>query len=92
MANLFGTEDGPAERQWGRAEVEQRMFVLAGVLHHRSFQLRRMNLTEGPSSVRVFADLVGTGNGNASVPFITILSKDRWYVQQIMTETLRGGS
>ncbi len=91
MANLFGTEDGPAERRWGRAEVEQRMFVLAGILHHDSFQLRRLNLTEGPSSVRVFADITGTSNGNASVPFITVLAGDRWYVQQILTETLSGG-
>ena len=90
MANLFGTGSGPAERKWGRAEVEQRMFILAALLRHRSHELRRLNLTEGPDRIRVFADLVGTSRGDVTVPFITVAFKNRWLIEQIVTETLAG--
>ncbi len=88
MANLFGTESGPAERKWGRAEVEQRMLVLAALLQHSSHELRRLKLTEGPGRVRVIADLVGTSRGDIAVPFITVAFKDRWLIEQIVMETI----
>lgn len=90
MANLFGTDDGPAERKWGRAEVEQRMFVLASLMKHRAFALHRMNLTEGPERVRIFADLRGTRNGDVRVPIITVQHRDRWFVEQVVTDPITG--
>ena len=88
MANLFGTADGPAERSMGRAEVEQRMFVLASILEHSGYELRRLNLTEEPGRARVFADMQGTRSGNVTVPFLTARNEGRWFVEQIETRPL----
>jgi hypothetical protein len=91
MANLFGTEDGPAEVKWGRADVEQRMYVLAALLNHRSYELRLLNVAGEPNTIRVIADMVGTQNGNVSVPFVTISNGGRWFVSQVMTRALDSG-
>jgi hypothetical protein len=91
MANLFGTEDGPAENRWGRADVEQRMYVLAAVLDHQSFELRLLNVAGEENTIRVIADMVGTQNGNVSVPFVTTSNGGRWFVSQVMTRALDAG-
>lgn len=90
MANLFGTNSGPAEREHGRAEVEQRMFVLASILQHASVELRRLNLTEEPDQVRVFADMTGTRAGAVTVPIITAAHQGRWFVEQIEVGPITG--
>lgn len=91
MANLFGTEEGPAEKKWGRADIEQRMYVLAALLSHRSFQLRILNVAGEPNTVRVIADMVGTQNGSVSVPFVTVSNSGRWFVSQVVTSALSSG-
>ncbi len=91
MSRLFGTADGPAVNEHGVAEVEQRMFILASLLRHGSYDLRQMLLTEAEGKTRIIADMVGTRNGNVSVPFITTSNRGRWFVEQILTDALTNG-
>ena len=91
MSRLFGTRDGPAERRLGRVEVEQRMYILSSILRHESYALRRMAVAEGEGQQRVAADMVGTRNGDVTVPFLTVYNDGRWFVEQIQTEALTGG-
>ena len=90
MSRLFGTRDGPAVDRMGRIEVEQRMFVLAALLRHQSYSMRRMPVAEAEGQQRLAVDMVGTRNGDITVPFITVVSKGRWFVEQIQTEALSG--
>lgn len=91
MARLFGTTDGPAIERMGRVEVEQRMFVLASILRHQSYSLRPMGVSEAEGKRRVIAEMVGTRNGNATVPFVAASNQGRWFVEQIMTDDLSSG-
>lgn len=91
MARLFGNTEGPAIERMGRVDVEQRMFVLASILRHESYSLRPMGVAEAEGKRRVIAEMVGTRNGNATVPFVAASSRGRWFVEQIMTENLSGG-
>lgn len=88
MARLFGTDEGPAERRWGRAETEQRMFVLASLLAPRTWELRPNPLAGARGASRWMVDLTGTRNGDVSVPFITVSDGNRWFVERIATEGL----
>jgi len=91
MARLFGTTQGPAIQRMGRVEVEQRMFVLASILRHESYSLRPMGVAEVEGKRRVIAEMVGTRNGNATVPFVAASNGGRWFVEQIMTDDLTSG-
>lgn len=92
MGHLFGTPEGPAERSLGRVEVEQRMFVLASILQHRSFSIRPNPLSGEEGRVQLLAEMVGTRNGDVSVPIITVPYRGRWFVERIQTDPLtRGG-
>lgn len=88
MARLFGTDEGPAERRWGRAETEQRMFVLASLLASRAWELRPNPVAGAGGASRWVVDLAGTRNGEVSVPFITVSDGNRWFVERIGTEGL----
>ena len=92
MARLFGTERGPASRRWGRAETEQRMLVLAGLLSHRAYRLRPPAAEEEGGRTRWVADLAGTRRGDVSVPFIVVPHRGGWFVERILTEGLAGSS
>ncbi len=89
MARLFGTDEGPADRRWGRAETEQRMFVLARLLAPRAYELRPNPVSAAGGASRWMVDLTGTRNGDVSVPFITVSDGSRWFVERIGTEGLR---
>lgn len=91
MSRLFGTERGPAEDRLGEVEVQQRMFVLASLLRHQSYGLRAMPVAEAEGKLRYVADMVGTRNGNVSVPFIAVSSRGRWFVEQIVTDAITDG-
>jgi hypothetical protein len=91
MARLFGSGDGPAESDLGRVETEQRMFVLASLLRHASYSLREMEVAMEGGRRRLIADMVGTRNGDVSVPFATASYQGRWFVEQIFTDALTPG-
>lgn len=91
MARLFGTTQGPAIERMGRVEVEQRMFVLASILRHQSYSLRPMGVAAAEGKRRVIAEMVGTRNGDATVPFVAALNRGRWFVEQVMTDDLTSG-
>lgn len=86
MTRLFGTRDGPAAERMGRAEIEQRMFVLAALMEHENHAVRSNTLSEGNDRLRHTVDMVGTRNGNVSVPVITVRYRDRWLVEQVITD------
>lgn len=88
MARVFGTEDGPAERRWGRIETERRMFVRAGLLAPSTWRLRPNPISEAGGAWRWLVDLAGTRNGEVSIPFIVSAQGDRWFVERILTEAL----
>lgn len=91
MRRLFGTRDGPAEKQWGVQEVEQRMVVLSGMLLHQSYSLRPLDLGYMRDDQRGFvATILGTRYGNASVPITAVLAKGRWFVEQLGVDSLVG--
>lgn len=91
MARLFGTTDGPAVERIGRVEVEQRMYVLASILQHDSYSLRPMGIAAAEGKRRVIAEMVGTRNGDATVPFVAASNDGRWFVEQIVTDDLTTG-
>ena len=90
MMNLFGTAEGPAPERMERSELEQRMFILASLLEHRSAELSRSNLPVGQGRVRIHADLTASRRGDVTVPFIVTSWNDRWLVEQILTDNLTG--
>lgn len=90
MARLFGTRNGPASETLGRIEVEQRMYILASLLQHQSYELRRVPVAEEEGQNRVAADMVGTRNGDVTVPFLASNNRGRWFVEEIATEALTG--
>ena len=92
MSRLFGGTEGPAERRLGRTEAEQRMFVLASLLEHESYAMRRSGLTEGVGLLRFLVDMTGTRNGAVTVPVVVASHQGRWYVQQVVTRPLTGTS
>jgi len=91
MTHLFGTRNGPAIEKFGRVEIEQRMFVLAALLKHESYSIHPASLAAGEGEKRLAVDMVGTRNGDVTVPIIAAFNKGRWFVQQIQTKALTGG-
>ena len=93
MRELFGTRDGPAERDWGVQDVEQRMIVLSGMLLHESYSLRPLELGYLGESQRSFVAMItGTRYGTVSLPITTIQAKSgRWFVEQLGVDSLTGG-
>lgn len=91
MRRLFGTRNGPAEKQWGVQEVEQRMVVLSGLLLHQSYSLRPLELGYIRDDQRGFvATILGTRYGNANVPITVVVSNGRWFVEQLGVDSLAG--
>jgi hypothetical protein len=90
MARLFGTRDGPASEDLGRVEVEQRLYILGSLLRHQSYELRRVPVAEEEGQHRIAVDMVGTRNGDVTVPFLAANDGGRWFVEEIMTEALTG--
>lgn len=94
MARYFGTRQGPAEREFGVAEVEQRMVVLGRLLRHGSYELRREELGRlGSERSRFVADLRGTREGRMRVPVIAVSTPDgRWFVERVAVDEARSDS
>lgn len=85
MARLFGTTKGPAEKEFGVDEVEERMIVLSRLMAHQSYTLREPELRVfGPDAHWFVARMVGTRKGEVDVPIVAARSAaDRWFVEQI---------
>lgn len=92
MGELFGTKDGPAERRFGVADIEQRMVFLGALLRHDSYQLRQADLAQlGPDRVRFLAAMTGTRKGDVTVAIVTVPTRDnRWFVEQLNVDALTG--
>ncbi len=88
MAGLFGTPDGPAVGRLGRAQVEQRMLVLASLMEHRSHRIRPASLSEGPDRVRLMVELSGGRADQVAVPVVAAQHGSRWFVERVVTEPL----
>ncbi len=90
MGRQFGTRQGPAEARMGTTELEQRMIVLAGLMQHDGYSLRRADLAQlGPHRTRYVATLTGTREGRVDLPVVVARSEDgRWYVERIQMDAL----
>lgn len=90
MGRQFGTREGPAEARMGTTELEQRMVVLAGLLRHDDYSLRREDLAQlGPHRSRFVATLTGTREGEVDLPVITAQTeRGQWYVERIEVDAL----
>jgi hypothetical protein len=93
MARLFGTRDGPIQRQQPRAEVEQRMFLLASILRHQDFNAVGEEIVPGRigSAVRIRMELHFTDR-TAIVPFTVVQSRrDGWLVESFDPAPITAG-
>lgn len=90
MSDLFGTEKGPAVKEFGVTNVEQRMIFLSGVLAHDGYELQQANLAMlGPDRVRWEARMTGTRKGTVIVPVITVPDRSgRWFVERLNLDAL----
>lgn len=90
MGRQFGTREGPAEARLGTTNLEQRMVVLAGLLQHEDYTLRREDLAQlGPRRDRYVATLTGTREGQVSLPVVAAQTESgRWYVERIEVDAL----
>ncbi|HEY0671608.1 MAG TPA: hypothetical protein VGD27_05040 [Longimicrobiales bacterium] len=84
MGRLFGTKDGPILERDPKAQVEQRMFAIATVLHHDDYEMVREQQVPGRTSeaIQVFVR-VKQGSNNNTVPFTLVRYKDGWLIEQI---------
>ncbi|HET9439134.1 MAG TPA: hypothetical protein VFO52_03140 [Longimicrobiales bacterium] len=84
MGRLFGTSDGPILDRDPRAQVEQRMFAIATVLHHDDYEMVREQQVPGRTNeaTQVFVR-VKQGSNNNPVPFTLVRYKGGWLIEQI---------
>jgi hypothetical protein len=94
MWAVFGTAKGPAVEEFGIAETEARMVVLARLLRNGSYEMRVANLASyGPDRVRYEVRLEGTRKGSVVVPVLTVPDgRARWFVEQLDMGPLTSGS
>lgn len=85
MARLFGTKDGPIGNRDPRAQVEQRMFAIATVLHHDDYEIVREQQVPGRSTEATqLVVRVKAGKNIDMVPFTMVRYKDGvWLIEQI---------
>ena len=93
MGRLFGTKDGPAETEFGIAEIEQRMIVISSLIVHERYTMRQQNLAGlGENRVRYVVTLTGTRKGTALVPVVTTPDAEgRWFVEWLELQSLTEG-
>ena len=84
MGRLFGTREGPISSRDPKAEVEQRMFAIAAVLHHDDYQIVREVLVPGRTqeATQLIVNVEAAGKTHA-VPFTMVRYKDGWLIEQI---------
>jgi hypothetical protein len=90
MSDLFGTDRGPAVKEFGVTDVERRMMFLASILKHGGYELQQANLAQlGPERVRWEARMSGTRKGTVVVPVVTVPDKSgRWFVERLNLDAL----
>jgi len=90
MSDLFGTDRGPAVKEFGGTDIERRMMFLAGILKHGGYELQQANLAQlGPDRVRWEARMTGTRKGTVVVPVVTVPDKSgRWFVESLNLDAL----
>lgn len=93
MGRLFGTQDGPAEAEYGIAETEQRMIVISSLIRHQTYTLREQNLAGlGDDRVRYVVTMSGTRKGTVPVPVVLTHTADgSWFVEWLELEAIAGG-
>lgn len=92
MSQLFGTKDGSVLRRDNRADVEQRMFVLASLLRHDDYQIRGTEIVPGRLREATKVNVLMTfGQRQVVVPFTMVRAGgDSWLVEQIGVERITG--
>jgi hypothetical protein len=90
MGWVFGTEQGPVITRHPLPEVEKRMYALANLLQHTTFELGDGSPVPGRSGVaESFNVRIQTGGGTKQVPFVAVRGPDgRWFVERVSVEAI----
>jgi hypothetical protein len=85
MGRLFGTKEGPIADRDPKAQVEQRMFAIATVLHHDDYEVLREQQVPGRTGEATqLLVRVKSGERANTVPFTMVRYKDgAWLIEQI---------
>ena len=92
MAALFGTFDGPVQRNW--TELELQMATLAEILRHSDYRIvsERREPGREHSTQRVGVALTIGGRTFPNVPFLVVQSRDGgWLIEEIDVQAVTNG-
>lgn len=90
MGWVFGTEAGPIITRFPLPEVEKRMYALANLLQHSSFEVGSGSPVPGRIGVAEgFSVRMQTGGRTKQVPFVAVRGPDgRWFVERVSVEAI----
>lgn len=90
MMELFGTRDRTIDQLDGRRQAEQRMHVLATLLHHDDYSIRRQYAVPGRSREAATVDVqLVRGDRSVVVPHIVVRKRSGgWIIENIEVEQL----
>lgn len=93
MGRLFGTKDAPIVEIDGQSIVERRMYALALLLKHQSYEVQGEQVVPGRlSEAKRFLVELTLPDRKVVVPFTMVLSKgNRWLVESFDAEKITGG-
>ena len=92
MAALFGTYDGPVEREW--RELELQMATLAEILRHSDYRIvsERREPGRQHSTQRIGVTLTIGERTFPDVPFLVVQSRSGgWLIEEIDVEAVTNG-
>lgn len=84
MGRLFGTANGAILERDDRANVEQRMYLVANILRHQDFRFAGEGIVPGRTAetTRLMVQMTVKGQ-EFVVPFTMVRSKKGWMIEQI---------
>ncbi|MEJ2216327.1 MAG: hypothetical protein P8099_06900 [Gemmatimonadota bacterium] len=93
MARLFGTKDGSIVNMEKSDEVQQRMFILASLLHHDDYRIEGNQIVPGRLNDAIQLNVrMWFGERQVVIPFLMVRAKkDAWLVEKIGVDRLSEG-
>jgi hypothetical protein len=93
MAHLFGTRDGSIVGREKADEVQQRMFILASLLHHDNYRIEGNQIVPGHLNDAIQLNVrMWMGERQVVLPFMLVRTKkSAWLVEKIGVDRLSEG-
>jgi hypothetical protein len=93
MAHLFGTRDGSILNREKADQVQQRMFILASLLHHDDYRIEGNEIVPGHLNDAIQVNVrMWFGERQVVLPFTMVLTKKHeWLVEKIGVDRLTEG-